>query len=62
MNNTIQTIALIVIIGCLMGYFEGIKYPINLALVVIGVILAEPFISKKEGYNREEDKVYKVKL
>ena len=62
MNNTIQTISLIVIIGCLMGYFEGIKYPAKLALVAIGVILAEPFIYKKEGYNREEDKVYKVKL
>ena len=62
MNNTIQTIALIVIIGSLLGYFEGIKYPSKLALVAIGVVFAEHIISKKEGYKREEAKVYKVKL
>jgi hypothetical protein len=61
--NTVQTIALIVIIGYLLGYFEGVKYPVNLALVSIGVLLAAPLISKKEGYKREEEtKIYKVKL
>ena len=63
MNNTIQTIALIVIIGIISGCFEGIKYPIKLSLIIVGVILAEQLISKKEGYKREEEtKIYKVKL
>ena len=55
MNNTIQTIALIVIIGFLLGCFEGIKYPVNLALVSIGVLLAAPLISKKEGSGAERE-------
>jgi hypothetical protein len=54
--NTLQVLALIVVLGVLLGLFKGLESPVSLTALVIAVIFVNETIIKKEGFATEEDK------